>query len=434
MEGLVIVVAGAGSLVAIVAMSLHAASRRRARLSAWEGAARGVGLGSIQVDSGRFTAGVSGRAGTLEVRLESYSNGPQDGGTRLTIRETRPATPSLSVLREGVASSFEKDFLGTRETVLGDPAFDADCFVLGPRELAMATLTGAVREAVAPLVRGGLLRGGTDGPYRVGAQLSGGVLQIDVRDHLLATHRDLPDVLAAALRIARALQPPPDLAVRLVENLQTETVAGVRVRLVETLVEHFPFHARTREALVAACGDCSDEVRLRAAGALEGEGWATLISLASGENTSDACRARALRLLGSTAGADLVEGALRRAVETRDRETARACLEVVREFRPQAEPVLIAALDVDDDHVVLAAVQALRACGGVDAVARLIVVTRGGGTGRGPAGRARGRAHHPVAPARRGTGTVDAGERWRRCLVHSGTRSRCALRRIAGRS
>ena len=93
MEALLTVVA----FVVASAIGLMLADRRRQRrLHAWRLAARRVGLADVQDDDGRRI--VLGRSGGLSVRLEQYSAGESERGTRIVAATAAPISPkSISV-------------------------------------------------------------------------------------------------------------------------------------------------------------------------------------------------------------------------------------------------------------------------------------------------------------------------------------------------
>lgn len=373
-----IMVAGGG--VVASAVFLFARFHKQARIRSWQRAVAHSGLTEAATQDKLFGSAVTARDGDLEVRLEAYHRGKHQHGTRLTIRPLSRRFGALTIRAEGLGTAFEKRLMGAREIELGDHVFDRDCFVQGPKALAMATLTSEVRRNLARLLRGPVLTAhGRELSPRV--SLEDGVLQVELRDNLFSAADDLPDVLDLALGVARGLRPPDDLGARLAENLRDEKDPDVRIRLVETLAREFPSHPKTAAALLAACSDESDEVRLRAAVVTPVEGRRTLIALASSDTTDDGLRARAVAALGGQVPVELAEATLRRALEAPAPETARACLDVLQALRRhESEPLLQRALEATDDSVRQAAARALRTCGSVASVARLLEIARDGKT------------------------------------------------------
>jgi hypothetical protein len=121
------------------------------------------------------------------------------------------------------------------------------------------------------------------------AQLTHGVLQADVREEfpVLASHRsqNLADVLRGLFALARRLVAPRDIPARIAENLRCEPEAGVRIRLLLSLIQEFPEHRHPRCAprheedpdAACACGPRSRSGRgpALAAGGSAGEGAPT---------------------------------------------------------------------------------------------------------------------------------------------------------------
>ncbi len=167
------------------------------------------------------------------------------------------------------------------------------------------------------------------------------------------------------------------------------------------LAREFPKHPATRETLLAARQDTSEEVRLRAAMALGDEGRDTLVDLVARVGTGDSCAARAIVALGEHLPEELAQATLRRALGgARRPQTAQACLEALgRPGRAAAEGLLLEALRGDDLPVSVAAAQALGRAGTVAAVAPLreAAERRGELRQRRPPGDRR----DPVAPRRR---------------------------------
>jgi hypothetical protein len=171
---------------------------------------------------------------------------------------------------------------------------------------------------------------------------------------------------------------PQDVAGRIAANVRREPEAGARLQGLLMLSREFPRHPATRETLVAAREDASEEVRLRAGMALGEEGHETLAGLVAGAGTGDSCAARAIEALGENLKADAAEAALRRALGGAGRPlTAQASLETLgRRGRVEAEGLMIEALRSRDPQVQAAAARALGRAGTVAAVAALHAATR----------------------------------------------------------
>ena len=372
MEPLVALVVG--GIVASIAY-LVASERRRAHLRIWDAAAKRAGLTEVeQAEGGIFEGGfVTGRSGSLHVRLESYRRGKYERGTKIVVTGLGHGAGGLSLRREGLSTAFEKRFIGEREIEIGDPAFDAEYYVQGQAPLALALLDPETRRRLALLMRGRVALAGRES-IEVDPSLSDGILEVQVKESGFSDRRErIPDILAGVLEVARLLVAPSDVAARIASNLRAEPEAGARLRGVLMLSREFPHHAATREALLLAREDASEEVRLRAGMALGEEGKETLLDLVERAGTHDACAARAISALGERLPAERAEAALRRALAGAGRpQTAQACLEALARLgRTEAEGLILGALRHEDAQVAVAAARALGRVGTVVAVAAL---------------------------------------------------------------
>ena len=133
-------------------------------------------------------------------------------------------------------------------------------------------------------------------------------------------------ILPLLLEFAGRLLRPPDIAQRLGANALADPVAGVRLQNLLTLARELPDHAVTRATLTSALLDPDEENRLRAASLLGPEGERVLADLASGEETGDACAARAVQALGKRLPEERTLAILNQALRARRVETASACL------------------------------------------------------------------------------------------------------------
>ena len=374
-----------GLVVAAIAASiayLVASERKRAHLRVWRQAATRVGLTNVDEAEGGIFEGeyVAGLAGSLHVRLEAYRAGKYENGTKIVVTGLGHGAGGLSLRREGLSTAFEKRFIGEREIEIGDPAFDAEYYVQGRAPLAVALLDPGTRRRLGFLMRGRVAVPGRE-PIEVDPSLSDGILEVQVKESGFSNNRErVPEILAGVLEVAHRLVAPPDVAARIAANLRAEPEAGARLRGVLMLSREFPHHAATREALLAAREDASEEVRLRAASFLGEEGRQTLVDLVERAGTDDSCAARAIAALGDRLPAERAEAALRRALGGPGRpQTAQACLEALgRLGRPEHEGLLLEALRSDDLPVSIAAARALGRAGTVAAVAPLREATSPG--------------------------------------------------------
>jgi hypothetical protein len=375
-----------GLIVAAVTASiayLVATERRRAHVRAWREAAARVGLTNVEEYEGGLFGGASvrGRSGEVEVRLEEYRRGKYEHGTKIVVTGLGHGAGGLSLRREGLGTAIEKRVLGEREIEIGDGSFDEEYYVQGRAPLAMALLDPETRRHVSALLRNRIALP-TGGWVDVNASLSEGVLEVRVKESGFSGNRErVPDILAVALEVARRLVAPRDVAARIADNLRTESSAGTRVELVKVLAREFPRHPATRDALLAACRDPSEEVRLRAGIALREDGRQTLLDLVSGAGVADSCAARAVEALRSEVPAEKAEEALLRALAGAGRPlTAKACLETLALLgRTEAEGLMLEALRSSDATISLAAARALGKAGTVAAVPALRGAAQAGG-------------------------------------------------------
>lgn len=329
---------------------------------------------------------VAAKAGTLRVRLGDIPI-PATRGTRLQIDGPRLA-PGLTLRREPL--SLPPADQRPREVELGDEEFDREVSVQGFTTLALAVLDAPTRHAVRTLLRGPFQPRGWR-PLWVTGQLEDGRLVVDVpprvprlrrgssRDepeqagsvHLDGEYR-LPEVLRAALDLAGRLEVPKDLPGRLAANLAKEPAAGVRRRLLGTLLRDYPDHAATREAVRSAREDEDAELRLRAGIALGAAGRDVLLGVAGGEGAEDATSARAMAALGPSLSREEASELLRSALRTRRLETAAACLAVLGTHGEAAVPLLARVLLVEKGEAGAAAARALAATGSPAAEAPLL--------------------------------------------------------------
>ncbi len=348
------------------------------RYRSWAGsrlasAARNAGLSEIAESPIRWRKGptLTGRAGPLEVYLEGQRTGRADPRTRIVIG-LGPGTEELSLRRESLGSRLFDRL--QPDVATGDPLFDRNVRVQGPAALALALLNAPARQRVADLLQGVVpnLKG-----VMVSASVEHGMLEVEVWDDAFDPQgARLGCVLKNALAVARHLTAPEDAVRLLAGNLRKEREAGVRLQRLLTLVREFPDRLETREALLTARKDGSDEVRLRAALALGDEGLATLRALIEdGESgkAGDAQAARAIATLGDLLPTARVKTLLAQALGAGRKETARACLAALGRpgSRIDSEELLLRALADTEAEVAKAAAQALGQLGTIDAVGPL---------------------------------------------------------------
>jgi len=406
-----------GLLAAAIAASvayLVTSERRRAQLRVWRLAATRSALEDAEASEGGIFEGaaVTGRSGDLRVRLEGYRKGKYEHGTKMVITGLGHGAGGLSLRREGLGTAIEKRFIGEREIEIGDPSFDDEYYVQGQAPLALAILQPGTRRRLASLLRGRVAVPGRE-PVEVDASLADGVLEVRVKESGFSASREhVPEILAEALEVARLLVAPKDVAGRIAANVGREDEAGARLQGVLMLAREFPRHPATREALLAAREDRSEEVRLRAGMALGDEGRETLVDLVTRVGTGDACAARAIAALGESLPEGLAQATLRRALGGAGRpQTAQACLEALgAPGRSAEEGLLLEALGSSEPPVRLAAARALGRAGTVAAVVPLREAAEQGGELRRAARQAIAEIQARLAGAEPGQLSLAAGE------------------------
>ena len=174
-----LIVLAVGGLVAWAAIRLGM-QRHEARLRSWRRAAADAGLESI-LERERFLGReLTGRAGTLSVRLERFKRGKGPSGTRIEIDGLEHGPFGLSFRREGLGTRLDRAIAGERDIETGDAAFDREVFVSGQPAMARAVLGAEARRAVRWLLNGRI-------PLRDGAtrrrRRPGGLRQDHRRGH-----------------------------------------------------------------------------------------------------------------------------------------------------------------------------------------------------------------------------------------------------------
>ncbi len=339
-------------------------------MSVWREAARAAGLSDLRESPVELT-GSAGRG--LLVRLSRYRD-EESTGTQITI--SGAALPGdMTVRRE------QPGFLGRkggRDLETGDEAFDDVAWIRGPAAIALALLDFQTRRAIRSLLAGYVEIKERPALCAAGV-LERGVLRVEVPEAVVPSDsrsgprrwdpadglylgwpERFPEVLCAALALARRLDATADTAPRLASNLISEPLAGVRLRLLTTLIREFPEHPATREALLTARADPDADVRLRAGIALGKDGREVLFELVQGEGAPDETNAHAVAALAEQLSVAQVESVLRNGLRLRKTKTARACLTVLgRRGGPEAVEMLARVLKVERGELACAAADAL---------------------------------------------------------------------------
>ena len=305
-------------------------------------AAAACGLTDIETGGRPRRRTLDGRRGPLRVRIEQTVLGEEEDARRYETRivvERREGVVPMTLRRE--RRGFLRRYLSSREIEIGDKGFDDDFHVTGPHVFVRALLDARTRRLLRTLL--------LEIDLQVDrGRLSGALL---VTMPWLLHEWALARVLGVLLEAAGRLERPVDVARRLGENARLDPVAEVRLQNLLMLVREYPERPATGEALVAACGDASDWIRVRAATALGERGRATLLEVAERDPPDDAAAAQAVTVLGNK-------------LRTRQEGTARACL-IALAHRDDAESVASIArvMSVEKGALAIAAADALAATG-----------------------------------------------------------------------
>ncbi|PYQ01969.1 MAG: hypothetical protein DMF82_17660 [Acidobacteria bacterium] len=318
-------------------------------------AAAACGLTDIETGGRPRRRTLDGRRGPLRVRIEQTVLGEEEDARRYETRivvERREGVVPMTLRRE--RRGFLRRYLSSREIEIGDKGFDDDFHVTGPHVFVRALLDARTRRLLRTLL--------LEIDLQVDrGRLSGALL---VTMPWLLHEWALARVLGVLLEAAGRLERPVDVARRLGENARLDPVAEVRLQNLLMLVREYPERPATGEALVAACGDASDWIRVRAATALGERGRATLLEVAERDPPDDAAAAQAVTVLGNKLSPEQARDILGRALRTRQEGTARACL-IALAHRDDAESVASIArvMSVEKGALAIAAADALAATG-----------------------------------------------------------------------
>ena len=335
----------------------------RQRAQAWREAARAVGLTNVQTSSffGLETK-LTGQAGALRVRLESYQRGRHERGTRIVIGGLRHGSYALTIRAEGVTSTIEKAF-GEKEFELGDEAFDGAAYIQGAPALIRALFDEDARRALQGCLGGRLrLRSAAgDESLAVRTSVSDSELRVEIRERLFSSlRRVLPEALRALVGLGQRLARPDDLAARIADNTRQEPLPAVRLANVQALAREFPGHPKTRETLLASLRDESQAVRLQAAVALGPDGRETLVDLATRNDSRDEIASRAILALGADFPPAQALARLQHALRAERPAVTRACIEIIgRTGGPAGVDALSGVLASASVELAVAAARAL---------------------------------------------------------------------------
>jgi HEAT repeat protein len=347
------------------------------RKALWLEAAEAAGLAEVELSRvAGITMGLRGKAGPLRVHLEEYRHGKEEFGNRVTIRGLGHGPEAPAFRRETLGTVFDTSVIGRGEVQLGDDGFDDAVYLRGAPAMACAVFDADTRRIVAQMMHGSSPGHGPTAMWVPisRATLSDGVLRVEVPSgqRRNATADALPGLVALAGKLA----PPEDVPARLAQNLRSEPHPGVRLANLHALLETYPRHRATREALRAALEDPSAEVRLCAALALEDR--ETLTVIAQDEGSYDTQAARAIEALGERLAVEPVKEILSHALRARRLATARACLvSLGRKGAPAVIEPLRKVLAVEKGELAGVAAAALGHSGQAAAEAPLLLALNG---------------------------------------------------------
>ena len=327
-------------------------------------AAAACGLTHVETGGWPRRRTLEGRSGPLRVRLEERTTGGEDEAKQYTTRILVDRVQGLVpiTLRRERRGFLQRD-LSSREIEIGDKGFDDDFHVTGPHVFVRALLDDRTRRLLRALLIEIDLevdRGGLGGDLRV-------TTAWPLHEWALAR------ILGVMLEVARRLERPPDVARRLADNARLDPVPEVRLQNLLTLIRDYPERPATDEALLTACADTSDWIRVRAATALGARGRKTLLEVAMRDPPDDAAAAQAVTVLGEELSPEQVRDILGRALRTRQEGTARACLlALARHNDHDAVASIARVMSLEKGALAIAAADALAATGGAAAEAPLL--------------------------------------------------------------
>lgn len=311
-----------------------------------------------------------------------------------------PGIPSNLTMREE-PNALLRALQGGDDVTLGDPAFDDVIRIEGPMLVLLAILDADTRS------------GATDLISKYGFAVSDGKLRWTMR--VFTTGDELAEIVRAGASLASKLAVDQQrIASVLEDNLMTEPVPKIRLRILETLAGNFAHREETARAARHCSRDPDVVVRVAAANLARGEDMVTaLTAIAKDLKAGDRSRADALsgvgRLLPPEKAAELYTlflesgssilalAALRTsagsgwraplekllaiadAVHPEARAAAAALLDA---SDPRAEAKLLSLLENNEPSVIIAALSSLGRGAGLSAVEKLLPLAQvrfGGG-------------------------------------------------------
>jgi HEAT repeat protein len=345
---------------------------------AWGRAAQLLGL---QGPDNRVGLRLHGRVECFDVLMETFLRRARTwtrvsvrGGKALVVESVAPRRASLFKL------------LRPAGILTGDQSFDREVVVEGD-ENALAVLSASTRRA--------LLR-----EMRHGSSVNDATLIRELPRVLRTTRAIVPQV-EHSLQLLRRLLRPTDVAHRLAGNALRDPVPAVRIKNLKRLAEGHPESAT--EVSRALLRDRDPAVRLLAAGLLGTEGEPVLRRLAGNGRIDTSIQAQAIASLGPRLPLARVLSILDTALNRSRRRPALAAIAVLGQHagpralarlkgliegtdseyaaaaasglgatqKPQAEPLLLAALSAAQPALRVAAARALGQVGSLTAVVAL---------------------------------------------------------------
>jgi HEAT repeat protein len=351
----VLVVAAGAALAGIIGRLSWVASRMpwSPEPLPWSWAAEACHLTPLSRTT--WIAGPNAPARDLRVRFEMWREGEDPNRrTRISVNALDRGIVSLSLSPETRATAQAKQ-RGAREIETGDEGFDDEFYVTGPSAAVRAVLNHETRVLLRSLL------------VEVDLEVVAGELRGLIREesdprerYELLLSRTLPLLLDAARRLRR----PADTASQLAHNATTDREPGVRRENLLALVREYPDDPVTRETIRAACGDPSDDVRVRAASALGDEGRPTLLEVARREDSDDVAAGRAVAALGDHLTIEVAKEILGRALRSRRTETAHECLASLgRRADATVVPLIAKVLAIENGELAATAARALAETG-----------------------------------------------------------------------
>lgn len=392
----------AATVVAVGAYVVHGVRALRRFRAAWLEAARACGLRDVRT-SGWIGFTATARSDSFALRVETVTQ--RAGGIGLQVQVDTVTdriglvlpplvTDRIGMLKAAVTSR--------EDIVVGEPRLDDRLIISGEPLAVRALLDGETRDLLLALVVGPVDSSRPATPVR-SLRMAHGSLLVEAESSRLAGTLDT--LLRLAARLAEV--PPVEAAVAAVAA--GDPLPSVRIASLHALMEERPRHPATRAALRTALVDPAERVRLVAALTLRTEGRAALLGIACNPDSAEDVAVRAIPALGAHFPAEDAERALEEAIRTGRYEAAGACLDSLAARgpsglapirgvldgasetcaalaahalglspTPEAEPLLVRALDHGSSEVCAAAARSLGRVGTVASVPVLRAVAENG--------------------------------------------------------